>query len=100
MLKLLETLWSSLWLGGCAIVLAVGGYIVLRYAEQWGRQAARAAADGPRLVRWLDPTQYTAADFIWRYRLAGVGAFVMAGVFLVLAVVNIVRTVLQLSDAP
>jgi hypothetical protein len=90
MLKLLETLWSSFWLCGFAIVLGVGGYFVCRRAEAWGRQAAEATAHLPPMLRWLCGREYSSAEFIWRYRLVGIGALVVAGICFVYAAVAII----------
>ena len=92
MLKLLETLWSSFCLCGYAIVLGLGGYFACRHAEAWGRQAAEATADPPRMLRWLYDREYTPAKFIWGYRIAGVGAMVLASICLVYAVATVAET--------
>ena len=95
MVKLIETLWSARWLCGFAVICGVGGYYVCRRAEQWARQAAEATAHPAPMLRWLYRRQYSATEFIWRHRLAGVGAIVIAMFCLLYAVVTIIATAIR-----
>jgi hypothetical protein len=95
MIKLLDTLWSSLCLGAFGIVMGVAGYLVRRNADRWGRQAAEASAHPRPMLRWVYGRPVSATIFAERYRLTGIAAMAMGVIWLVYAAITIVATIVH-----
>jgi hypothetical protein len=96
MAKHVETILSWFYFCGFGMLCGVVGYLLRRNAAKFGRQSAEAMTGTPRMLRWLYYPECTEAEFVWRYRSAGLAQMIMGCVFLVAGIVMIVVTTIRI----
>ena len=92
MVKPVGTLLSWFYVCGFGILCGVVGYIFRRNAAKFGRQSAEAMAGTPHMLRWLHYPKYTEAEFVSRYRSAGLAQMIMGCLCLVAGIVMMIVT--------
>jgi hypothetical protein len=96
MVKHAETILSWFYFCGFGILCGVVGYFFRRNAAKFGQQSAQAMTGMPRMLRWLNHSKYTEAEFVSRYRSAGLAQMIMGCVCLVAGVAMIIVTAVRM----
>jgi hypothetical protein len=96
MVKQGETILFWFYFCGFGVLCGVVGYFFRRNAAKFGRQSAEAMTGTPRMLRWLNHPKYTEAEFVLRYRSAGLAQMIMGCVWLVAGIVMIIVTTIRM----